>query len=238
MCAAALLVTEDVICSVALLPLWRHHTGLCWSVGWHYSWCLKCQCQPTTPGHVFPATPLCQGRLPCSWKNTWTRKSLSVGWDGICGCDLPQTYHWVLIIIRKGCGKASCPEELLMQRADKAGVSGDMSCQRVHWPRCTTHAPSLVCQGAESTWFPISFPHLLLFWGRSVPRKRQSVQLTWHAFSLRCLQELGEEGPQSGGSPSFWEKQGQGVEEGLKIAWWCFLLGSSGREREGQWWSH
>lgn len=179
-CSAALLVTEAVTHSVALLPLWRHHTDPCWRVGWHYSWSLKCQCQPSAPGYVFPATPLCQGRLLCSWKNTWTRKSLSIGWDGICGCDLSQTYHWVLIILREGCGKASPPEEFLMQRAkDKAGMSRDMSCQRVYWPRYTTHAPWLVCQSAESAWFPVSFSHILLFRGRSVPRRRESVQLTW-----------------------------------------------------------
>lgn len=126
-----------------------------------------------------------------------------------------------------------------MQRAkDKAGVSGDVTCQRVYWPRYTTHTPWLACQAAESTWFPVSSPHVLLSGGGSMPRTRQSVQLTWHAFSLRYLGELGEEGPQGAGSPVFWEKQGQVVEEGLKIAWWCFLLGSSGREREGKWWSH
>lgn len=68
-----------------------------------------------------------------------------------------------------------------------------MSCQRVYWARCTTHTSWLVCQGAESTWFPVSVPHLLLFGGRSVWRRRQSGQLTWHAFGLRHLWEFGEE---------------------------------------------
>lgn len=181
------------------------------------------------PGHVFPATPFCQGRLPCSWKSTWTRKSLSVGF---------VTYYKVIIGSSLSLGRAVgrllalksfwCREQKIKQEW------AETSCQRMYWPRYTTHTPWLVCQGAESTWFPVSFPHLLLFL-EQIHAKEETVSPSDMAMPLAwdTCRSLERRGHKVQAPWFFWGEARASGRRGIKNC-----LFSLGKRWEGKRWSH
>lgn len=130
------------------------------------------------PGHVFPATPFCQGRLPCSWKSTWTRKSLSVGF---------VTYYKVIIGSSLSLGRAVgrllalksfwCREQKIKQEWAETWVARGCTGLDI---QPTLPGWFVRVQNLHGSQFP--FPTSCFFWSKSMPRRRQSVQVTWQCL--------------------------------------------------------
>ena len=96
----------------------------------------------------------------------------------------------VLIIVREGCGRTSCPEELLMQRAkDEAGMNRNVTCQRAYNPQTQLGARFVRLQNLHGSQYPLlrmsCFLEANLCWvsalcrgGDSLPDQR-GIPLAW-----------------------------------------------------------